>query len=160
MTVQSPSNAVGTTHAITGGITVLPSGKVDPAQSRITVDLSTLVTDKENRDRWIKSHTLRTDSFPKAVIVVRDLPGLPATLPMSGTLSLRLVGDLTIHGVTRPSTWDVTMTANGNEYTGTASTHIKFEEFGMEQPRLMIVVSVVDDVQLQYNFHFVRSATP
>jgi polyisoprenoid-binding protein YceI len=158
MTLQAPSNAVGTTHAITGGITFLPSGKVDPAQSRITVDLSTLVTDKENRDRWIKSHTLRTDSFPNAMIAVRDLPGLPAILPSSGSFSLHLVGDLTIHGVTRPSTWDVTLTANGNDYTGSASTHIRFEDFGMEQPRLMIVVSVIDDVQLQYNFHFIRAA--
>ncbi|HEY3934843.1 MAG TPA: YceI family protein, partial [Gemmatimonadales bacterium] len=76
----------------------------------------------------------------------------------SGALSLHLAGDLTIHGVTRPTIWNVTLTAKGDDYTGTATTHIKFEDFGMEQPRLMIVVSVVDDVQLQYDFHFIRNA--
>ena len=156
MIFDSPNDAVGTTTAITGGITFTPSGSVDPAGSRITVAMDSLASDKENRDKWIRSHTLRTDSFPTAVLVVRELQGLPATLPTSGTMPLKLLGDLTLHGVTRPWTWDVTLTANGNDYSGKATTNIKFGDFGMEQPRLMIVVSVVDDVRLEYDFHFVR----
>ena len=29
----------------------------------------------------------------------------------------------------------------------------------MDQPRLMIVISVIDDVKLEYDFHFVKSAS-
>ncbi len=119
--------------------------------------MDSLKSDKENRDSWIKSHTLRTDSFPITSIVVREIQGLPAKLPTSGTLSVKLLGDLTIHGVTRPWTWDVALKVNGNDYSGTATTHIKFGDFGMEQPRLMIVMSVVDDIKLQYDFHFVKT---
>ena len=154
---ESPNDAIGTTRAITGGITITPAGAVDPASSRIVVDLSTLTSDKENRDRWIKSHTLKTDSFPNAQLVVKQLQGLPRPLPTSGTMSLKLLGEMTMHGVTRPVTWDVTLTAHGDDYSGIATTHVKFEDFGMEQPRLMIVVSVVDDVKLEYDFHFVKS---
>lgn len=153
---ESPNDAIGTTTAISGGLTRLPSGAFDPAGSRIVVAMDSLATDKENRDNWIKSHTLRTDSFPTATLAVRDLPGLPRTLPTSGSYTLKLLGDLTLHGITRPWTWDVTLTASGNDYTGTATTHVKFEDFGMEQPRLMIVQSVIDDVRLEYDFHFVR----
>lgn len=156
---QSPNDAIGTTGAITGGITLTPAGAVDPANSRIVVDLSTLTSDKENRDRWIKSHTLKTDSFPTAQLVVKQLQGLPRPLPASGTMSLKLLGEMTMHGVTRPVTWDVTLVAHGDDYTGTATTHVKFEDFGMDQPRLMIVVSVVDDVKLEYDFHFVKSSS-
>jgi polyisoprenoid-binding protein YceI len=155
-TIESPIDAIGTTTAITGGITLTPSGSIDPARSRITIAMDSLASDKENRDKWIRSHTLRTDSFPTATLVVKELQGLPKTLLTTGTLALKLAGDLTVHGVTKPWTWDVTLTVDGNDFTGKATTHIKFGDFGMDQPRLMIVISVVDDVKLEYDFHFVK----
>ena len=157
MIMDSPNDAIGVSRAISGGIVLLPDGRIDPDHSRIVVDLSTLTSDKENRDRWIKSHTLRTDSFPTATFVPRRFVGT-AGLPPPGAGTVQLAGDLTVHGVTRPVIWDVTLHASESEYTGTATTHIKFEDFGMEQPRLMIVISVVDDVKLEYDFHFVRSS--
>ena len=159
MIMDAPNDAIGVTRAISGGITLSADGRIDPAGSKIVVDLSTLTSDKENRDSWIKSHTLKTDSFPNAVFVPRQFTGIGGALPNSGTAGVKLVGDLTVHGVTRPVTWDVTLTAQGNDYVGSASTHIKFEDFGMEQPRLMIVISVIDDVKLEYDFHFVKSAS-
>jgi polyisoprenoid-binding protein YceI len=159
MTSDLPGDAIGTTKAISGGIVIGADGKIDPTHSAITVQMATLTTDQEHRDTWIKEHTLKTDSFPTTVFVVRELQGLPAKLPSSGTMALKMVGDFTLHGVTKPWTWDVTLTANGNEYTGRATTHLKFGDFGMEQPRLMIVMSVVDDVKLEYDFHFVKSAS-
>jgi polyisoprenoid-binding protein YceI len=158
MTAELPNDAIGVTRAITGGLTFTPDGKIDPTTSRITVKMDSLTSDKEHRDSWIKEHTLRTDSFPVATMAVRELQGLPAVLPTAGTFSVKLIGDLTLHGVTRPWSWDVTLVANGNDYTGTATTHLKFGDFGMAQPRLLIVVSVVDDVRLEFSFHFVRAA--
>ena len=156
MVLDAPNDAIGVTRAITGGITLASDGKLDAAASRIVVDLTTLTSDKENRDNWIKSHTLKTDSFPNAVFVPRQLQGIGTALPAAGTVSGRLVGDLTIHGVTRPVTWEVSLTARAGDIAGVATTHIRFEDFGMEQPRLMIVISVIDDVKLQYDFHFVK----
>ena len=160
MIADLPNDAIGTTKAITGGITFGADGRIDPAASRLTVQMATLTSDNDHRDTWIKEHTLRTDSFPTAAFVVRELQGLPARLPTTGTMSLKMVGDFTVHGVTKPWTWDVTLTANGNDYTGRATTHLKFGDFGMDQPRLMIVVSVVDDVKLEYDFHFTKQQAP
>lgn len=155
---ELPNDAVGATTAITGGITLDAKGKVDPKDSRITVDLTGLKSDRDMRDRFIKRRTIVTDSFPTAQLVVTDIQGLPATLPVSGSLTLTLVGDLTVHGVTRASTWDVTATASGDTLTGRAVTHIKFGDFGMEQPRVAIVLSVVDDIRLEYDFTLVRES--
>jgi polyisoprenoid-binding protein YceI len=75
-------------------------------------------------------------------------------------MALVLTGNLTIHGVTRPTTWDVTARVEGESILGKAVTRIRFGDFGMTQPRVAIVLSVVDDILLEYDFHFVREATP
>jgi polyisoprenoid-binding protein YceI len=154
---ESPNDAIGTTSAITGGITLRPDGSVDSTLSTIAVDLRTLTSDKENRDKWIKAHTLAVDSFPTAVMRVTAIRGLPSPRPASGTITATLLGSMTMHGVTHPTSWTVTLRANGTDYTGTATTHVKFEDFGMTQPRLFIVVSVIDDVKLDYTFHLTQS---
>jgi hypothetical protein len=50
----------------------------------------------------------------------------------------------------------VTAVANGGEFNGKASTHVKFGDFNMTQPRVSIVLSVVDDILLEYDFHLVK----
>jgi polyisoprenoid-binding protein YceI len=150
-----PSDAIGVTHAITGGIVLDEQGQVVPAESKFTVDLTSLKSDRERRDGYIKRRTLETDKFPTAILEPTAVRGLPAPLPTSGTMTFELLGNLTIHGVTRPSTWHVTATANHGEFTGTASTRVRFEDFGMTQPRVAVVLSVQDDIGLEYDFHLV-----
>src|SRR5579884_4237688 len=53
-----PSYAIGTTKAVTGKITVRPDGSFVPDQSQISVDLTTLKTDRPQRDNFIKRNTL------------------------------------------------------------------------------------------------------
>lgn len=155
---ELPNDAVGATTAITGGITLDGQGKVDSVSSRIRVDLTTLKSDRDRRDNFIKRRTIVTDSFPTADLVVTGLQGLPTPFPTAGPMKLILTGNLTIHGVTRPSTWEVTASAQGNTITGKAVTRIKFGDFNMTQPRVAVVLSVVDDIKLEYDFRLVRDA--
>ena len=149
-----PNEAVGTTSHITGAL-VLEDGKVVPGESRFSVPLDSLQTDRERRDGYIKHRTLETDRFPTADLAVTALPGLPWPLPASGQMTFQLLGSLTIHGVTRPTTWQVTAEAKDGGFSGTAITRVKFEDFGMTQPRVAIVLSVEDDIALEYQFHLV-----
>jgi polyisoprenoid-binding protein YceI len=153
---ELPNDAIGKTSAITGGILLDGTGKVDSSGSKIVVDLSTLKSDKDRRDAFIKRRTIVVDSFPNATLTVTELRGLPAVLPTSGKLTLTLVGNFTVHGVTKPLTWQVEATANGDHFTGKASTRIKFGDFNMTQPKVPIVMSVVDDILLEYDFHLVK----
>lgn len=154
--VELPNDAIGATSAITGAIVLDGRGGVDTVASRITIDLTTLKSDRDRRDGYIKRRTLVTDSFPNAVLQVTAIKGLPATLPTSGTLSLSVTGNLTVHGVTRATTWTVTATATGAGWTGKAFTNVKFGDFGMTQPRVPVVLSVVDDIRLEWDFTLVR----
>ena len=57
-----PSDAVGVTHGITGAIVLDEVGRVVPAESKITVDLTSLKSDRDRRDNYIKRRTLETTS--------------------------------------------------------------------------------------------------
>ncbi|MES2123496.1 MAG: YceI family protein [Gemmatimonadota bacterium] len=156
------NDAVGTTSALTGGLVLNGSGKVDSAGSKWTVDLTTLKSDRAMRDRYVQGRTLETDQFPKAQLVVTEIRGLPAVLPEAGTLALTLIGNFTMHGVTKPTTWDVSATIAGSHISGKATTHLKFADFNLTLPRVPVLASLADDIRLEYDFHLIRdtAATP
>jgi polyisoprenoid-binding protein YceI len=153
--VDFPNDAVGMTRAITGGIVLDERGGVVPAESRIVVDITALRSDKERRDRFIQRRTLQTDSFPTVVLVPTALNGLRHPLPSSGPLAFELVGDLTVHGVTRPTTWQVNAVAQNGGWSGTATTTFAFPDFGLTKPRVAVVLTVADSIRLEYDFHLV-----
>ena len=148
-----PSDAVGKTNAVTGAVVLAADGKVISPLSKFVIDLQSLQTDSGSRDRYIKSNTLQTDQFPKAELVITGLQGLPSPLPTSGQVTFKVLGDLTIHGVTKPTTWDAAATVSGQDVTGTATTAVTFADFDMKRPKVAIVLSVEDNIRLELDFH-------
>jgi polyisoprenoid-binding protein YceI len=124
-------------------------------ESRFEVDLTTLKSDKSRRDGYVQRNTLKTAEFPTAVLVPTVIHGLPSPMPDSGELVLRVEGELTLHGVTRPTVWDLTLRAVEGEYTGTAATQFDFATFGLTIPRVASVLSIVDEIRLEYDLRLV-----
>ena len=151
--VEFPSDAVGKTSQVTGAIVIGADGQIIREGSSFTVDLASIQSDNQRRDGYVRRNTLQTDSFPKAVFVPTLAQGLPAARPATGDIAFQLTGELTIHGVTRPATWQVkaTRTASG-AVSGTATTNFKFGDFGMRIPRVGRVLSVDDSITLEYDF--------
>jgi polyisoprenoid-binding protein YceI len=156
--VEFPNDAVGVTSAITGAIVLDGDGQVVPAESKLVVDLTTLKSDRDRRDRFIQRRTLETEQYPTVELVPTELRGLTWPLPTAGAFEFHLIGDLTVHGVTRPTTWRVTATTADGAFRGSAVTSFAFEEFGLTQPRVAVVLSVDDKIQLEYHFHLVRDS--
>jgi polyisoprenoid-binding protein YceI len=146
---RGANEAVGRTSDVAGMIQVEADGSIAAEQSRITVDLGTLQSDTAMRDNYIKRSTLQVGQFPTADFVVTSAPGLPTPLPTSGSATFELVGDLTVHGVTRPATWQATATFADREVTGTATTTVLMTDFGMTPPKVGSVVSIEDSVRLE-----------
>jgi polyisoprenoid-binding protein YceI len=67
-----------------------------------------------------------------------------------------VIGNLTVRGVTRPTTWHVKAEAKGGQVTGAASTAFTFKDFNIDQPRVPIVLSVADTIKLEYDFTLVQ----
>lgn len=155
-----PTDAVGATRGVTGSILLGPNGAPLAAESKLTVDLRSLRSDESRRDNWIQRNTLQTDQFPTAELVPREVSGLPNPLPTSGEATFRLVGDLTVHGVTRPTTWETAARFAGREVTGTATTRVKMTDFGMTPPRVGPVLSIEDELALEVDFRATRDPGP
>jgi len=143
-----PNDAVGTTRSISGIITFDTQGRLGPG-SKLTVDLRTLKSDEAKRDNYLRANTLTTASFPYAELVPREVRGLPFPLPGSGSASVQIVGDLTVRGVTRPTTWDGTALFQGRAVRLQARTAFKFGEFDLTQPRIFRVLSIEDLIRLE-----------
>ncbi len=152
-----PSDAVGTTRAISGQVVVNPDGTIVSEESKIVVDLTTLRSDESRRDNYIQNNTLQTSRFPTAEFVPKEIRGLPSPLPDSGEGQFQLSGDLTLHGVTRPVTWEVTARLDGQTLTGSATTSFTFADFNLTVPQVFVVLSVDETIRLEVDFQFVRS---
>ena len=144
--------AVGVTKDVTGTIVIRQSGAIVPGLSRIVVDLRNLTSDSDRRDGFIQRRTLETAKFPFAELVLTEAKGLPSPLPTSGEVDFQIVGDLTVHGVTESTTWDVEAEISGNELIGTAATKVTITGFGMELPLVGSVLSIEDEIDLEIDF--------
>lgn len=147
-----PNDAIGTTEDIDGQIVFAADGTVDAEQSKITVNVSTLRSDSDRRDGYLQRRSLESQRFPNVEIVVQDVQGLPWPLPASGQVAFQMSGDLTIRDQTRLVTWDVTANFDGAEVEGLAMTEVTFEQFAMTKPSVAIVLSVADEIGLEFEF--------
>jgi hypothetical protein len=153
--VDLPSDAIGRTGQITGGIGLVAGGQIIPAESKFVVNVATLASDRSMRDNYVRRRVLETDQFPTVEFSPTSVRGLPKTLPTSGAHTFDMIGNLTVHGVTKPTTWHVTAESKNGQVTGTASTLFTFGDFNLDQPHVPIVLSVADTIRLEYDFALV-----
>ena len=157
--ISFPNDAVGTTEAITGTIIVNPDGSF-AAGSKLSVDLRTLSSDQSMRDNYIQNRTLETTKFPMLEVVPKRAVGLPSPLPAGNQAQagFQLIADVTLHGVTKETTWNVVATFGNAAVGGRATTTVDFGSFNMTKPTLARLVSVEDKIHLEIEFRCTRTA--
>jgi polyisoprenoid-binding protein YceI len=144
-----PNDAVGTTNAIVGAIVLDAQGRVVPGDSRFTVDLRTLKSDEARRDGYLQRNTLETEKYPTVTFVATEAQGLPFPLPRTGSVPFQLMGDLTVKDATRRVAWTATASFAGPRVTVQARTAFRFGDFGLQQPRVRVLLSVDDEIKLE-----------
>jgi polyisoprenoid-binding protein YceI len=151
-----PNDAVGVTKSITGTILAYPDGRIVKDSSKIVIHLDSLKSDKDRRDGFLRRRTLETEKHPIVELIPTEIRGFNGKLPASGAVTFQLVGDLVLKGVARPTVWNVTARAEGQDVAGTATTAFTFKDAGLDQPKVPMVLSVADTIKLEYDFRFVR----
>jgi polyisoprenoid-binding protein YceI len=151
-----PNDAVGKTTAISGAITIAPNGTIDTGASKITIDVTTLKSDQDRRDGYVQHRLLETEQYPTVTFVPTSITGIALPLPSSGPQHFDMMGELTVHGVTRPTVWHLTAENHGNDLTGSGYTQFTFADVSLQQPHVPVLLSVADTIKLEYDFHFVR----
>lgn len=151
------NDVVGKTPAASGQVVLDAAGAVVPARSRIVVVLTGLKTDRDRRDGYVQRNTLATAEHPNATLEVTEIKDAPTPLPTNGRFTFTLVGNLTLKGVTKPTTWQVSATATPTGYTGLAKTEFAFADFELSRPRVPVVARVDDPIRLELQFNFQRA---
>lgn len=150
-----PNTVVGRTTSVSGQMLI---DAHDPSQTQmgpIRVDLSTLTTDNDLRNRTLQNRILETGqaSNQYAIFTAKTLMGLPATVLTGQTVSFQITGDLTLHGVTRSVTFDTQVTAvSATQVKGQAQATVRYADFGIAIPSVPSVTGVANDVKLALSF--------
>jgi polyisoprenoid-binding protein YceI len=151
-----PNDAVGKSTAVSGAIALDDAGTVIREASRFVIDAATFVSDRDRRDNYVRGRLLESARYPSVVFVPTEARGLALPRPGTSTQTFEVLGDLTVRGVTRPTTWRVTAKIVNSEVSGSATTKFAFTEFEMQKPQVRSVLSVADTIALEYDFRLVR----
>lgn len=149
----SPKTVVGATNQVAGQISAdlkdLDAAKV----GAITINARTLTTDADGRNRMLQNQILQTGEHELITFTPKQLVGLPETATVGQQVTFKMVGDLTIRGTTREATFDVALTPTAdNRLEGTASSSIRYADWGITIPKVPSVTWAEDQVDLKLNF--------
>ncbi len=147
--------AVGRSGAVTGSL--VAEGNTVTAVD-IVADLTELKSDRSARDRQMETQALETDTFPEASFSLTEpieIPTVPADA--SQVVELTAVGELTLHGVTRPIQLSLQGTVAGSSLVVVGSTEILMSDYDIEPPRAPIVASVDELAVMEVSLVFTRS---
>jgi polyisoprenoid-binding protein YceI len=150
-----PNDAVGETKSVTGVIAFDSSGNVVRQESKFVVDAGTFVSDQNRRDGFVRGRLLDARQYPSVVLVPTSVRGVALPLPASGARAIEMTGDLTVRGVTRPTTWKGTVNFKDGRIAGSAATEFTFDDFQIEQPRVPVLLSVADTIRLEIDFNLI-----
>ena len=145
---QGANEAVGATNAIIGTI-LLGADGLPLECSRFDVDLRTLQSDEARRDNFLYNNTLQTEQFPLATFVLTAVEGLDGPLPDGEETTFTLIGNLTVHGVTKLVAWETTVTRDGDTIRGSAATEFAMPDFAIDPPIVGPVLSVDEIIKLE-----------
>ena len=123
----------------------------------ITVNMRALKSDDSRRDAQLRTQAIESERYPTAHFVVTTPFGVGAAPAEGEELHAVLIGDLTLHGVTRPVTAHVYSTRKGETAIVVGTTDVLFSDFGIKPPQSIIVASVEDHAIVEFQLIFKKA---
>jgi len=146
---------VGGTSQVAGDILVDMSNPSKSELGEIRVNARTFATDDSRRDNSVARFVLQSESDANQYIVFQPttISALPDSVKIGDAVTLKVTGNLTIAGVTKEVTFDVTTTIKSAEQiTGTAQLIVQRADFNLTIPNVPFVANVGNSVTLNLNF--------
>ncbi len=151
------STVRGTLGKISGTIEY-DGASIQSIKADITIDVTAVNTSTDSRDADLKSgNFFDVAKYP-------TLGFKSKRVESAGQGKFKMIGDLTIHGVTKEVTLDVEgpspilKTPNGQQRVGaSATTAINRRDFGLQYSRMVEAVPIVgDEIQIQIDVEATR----
>lgn len=148
------NTAVGRTSKIDGTITI--DGTTVNAAT-FTVDMTTMSSDQQRRDRQFNARIMDTSTYPTATFTLSEPINL-GSIPAEGVTGTALAtGKLTLHGTTRSVTFTVTGRRTGSSIQVSGSIPITFADWNLPNPSFGGVVTTEDNGSLEFLLNFTHA---
>lgn len=148
----------GKTQNVSGYVMFDPAGIGDSITVLVEVDMATLDTGISKRNQHMRDRHLETDRYPVARFAGASILSMNGhALPAGTTVTIRLEGELELHGVKRRLQLpvDVTLDASGRPNLHvTGQFTVKLGDFNISRPRFLFMkLSEEQTVTLELNAH-------
>jgi polyisoprenoid-binding protein YceI len=157
--LDAESDAVGRTSDVTGSVTVVETA--DGAQltaGEIAIDTTTITSDEDRRDNRLRSEGLQTDQFQSATFTLTQPVDVPAAALAGTVTDVTLVGDLTLHGVTRSVEIPAQAQVANGQVQVAGSLTFPLADFEITAPNVGgFIISIADEGALEFLMVFAKA---
>jgi len=157
--LPAESDAVGRTTDVTGNITIVEAG--DGAQltaGDIAIDTTTIASDESRRDNRLRTEGLQTEQFPTATFTLTAPVDVPAAALTGTAADLTLVGNLTLHGVTKSVQIPAQAVLANGQVQVAGSLTFPLSDFQITAPNVGgFILSIADEGALEFRVVFAKA---
>ncbi len=157
--LPAESDAVGRTSDVTGSITLVAAGEgAQLTAGDLAVDTTTIASNESRRDNRLRTEGLQTDQFPTVTFRLTQPVGVPAAALAGAATDLTLVGDLTLHGVTKSVEIPAQAQITNGQIAVAGSTSFPVSDFQITTPNVGgFIVSIADQGALEFLVVFAKA---
>lgn len=145
------AEAVGRTNDIDGSLTV---DGTTVSTASFTVDMTTVASDRTQRDGQFRSRIMNTSQFPTSTFTLTK-PITLSSVEADKEIRATATGKLTLHGVTKTVTFDVVAKRVTGAIKVNGSIPIRFADYDISDPSGG-PAQVGDDGTLEFTLVFTR----
>ena len=136
-----PNDAVMRTTTLSGEV------HLDGRESVIQIDLHSMSSDQEFRDRYVRTRMFGDHQF--ATFTVPDVGPLPEGLDSGDQVTTQVSGSLDIRGITVPMEFEIEARDDGSELFILGRTTFTWQQLDIPPPTAPSVASVEDEVRVE-----------
>jgi polyisoprenoid-binding protein YceI len=151
----SRNTVIGTTDQVAGNILVNFENPSESMVGPIEINLRTLTTDNEFRNRALRDQILESnrDEYEFTTFTPTAISGLPEEVEVGDTFRFTLTGDLPLRAVTNSLDWEVEVTVvSDTRIEGRARTTITRTQYDLIIPTVPTVANVEEEIDLAIEF--------
>jgi polyisoprenoid-binding protein YceI len=131
------TEGVGRTNAVTGSLVIADS---TVTSANFSVDMATLTSDSDRRDRQVSGRILDVASFPTATFELTEPIVLTPAALDGAELSVTAAGTLTLRGVTKQVSIPLVAKLVDGKVSVNGSLEIVFAEWSIPDPSISAIV--------------------
>jgi polyisoprenoid-binding protein YceI len=125
------TTAAGRGNEITGSMMIQGTTVTDAS---FTVDVGSITSDESRRDNQFRDRIMTIDQFPEATFTLTAPIDFGTVPGPSEQITATATGDLTLRGVTRPVTFDVTAESGTDRIGVLGSIPVQFADYDIPNP--------------------------